>query len=433
MVKLKYPLLVWEDHDGSFTARTLDGSEAVTVGGTARRAVERVKRHLEWIRKDSWLDPPDFSDPELCFFPAKVRPSYEVGPGVRNYGRPLAMRIPAVVGRREDGWFECVLPTLESRFQCDSRKAVETVVKDHARQRLDGLEPRELSRFLMAKSYRLDAVLVSQVARRVDPSGPELPNLRRIAEPLAEPSRRRKFSGAWRRDDEIAAVAKRLRGDRAGVLLVGEGGVGKTTVLVAAVRTLERQPSSDADEFADETAAVRDRFWLTSGARIIGGMQYLGQWEERCEAIVDEIESVSGALCIDNLLGLIRAGGENPSASAAAFLSSYLEHGELRMVAEATPEELDASRRLMPGLASLFQIVRIEPFEPHVASVVLREVAKATQQAARVECAPDVTGRGASPLSPLHAVPPLSGAQRRVRARSTPQGGPGGRRGGHGR
>ena len=393
MVRLKYPLLVWEDHDGGFTARTLDGPEAVTVGATARKAVEQVKKHLEWVRKtDGWLEPPDFGDPELCFFPAAVRPGYEVGPNVRNYDRPLAMRVPAVVGRREDGSFACVLPTLDSRFQCDSRKSVERVAKDLVRQRLDGLEPRELSRFLMAKSYRLDAVIVSGVARPEKRRGPELRNLRRIAEPLGGPSIRRKFSGVWQRDDEIAAVARRLQRERAGVLLVGEGGVGKTAVLVSAIRTLERQSRSDAAEGSDETAAVRERFWLTSGARIIGGMQYLGQWQERCEAIVRELASVSGALCIDSLLGLIRAGGRDPSASVAAFFASYLERGELRMVAEATPAELDASRRLMPGLASLFQIVRLDPFEPDVAPVVLGEVAKTAERAARIGCAAGVPG-----------------------------------------
>ena len=393
MVRLKYPLLVWEDHDGSFTARTLDGAEAVTVGSTAQKAVGRVRRHLEWVRKtDGWLDPPDFNDPELCFFPAKVRPGYEVGPNVRSYDRPLAMRIPAVVARREDGSFACVLPTLDSRFQCDSRKAVERVARDHVRQRLDGLEPRALSRFLMARSYRLDAVIVSGVARREERRVPRLPTLRRIAEPLGGASTRRKLGGVWRRDDEIAAVLKRLQRERTSVLLVGDGGVGKTAVLAAAVRTLERRSSPDADERTDGTAAVRERFWLTSGARIIGGMQYLGQWQQRCEAIVDELGSVSGALCIDSLLGLIRAGGEEPSASVAAFFASYLERGELRMVAEATPEEVDASRRLMPGLASLFQIVRIEPFEPHAALAVLDAVATAAQRATRVECAAGVPG-----------------------------------------
>ena len=362
-----------EDHDGAFTARTLDGP-AAAAGASARNAVDQVKRFLDGVRKSCGeLEAPDFADAELCFFSVSVRSAYEVGPGVRNYDKPLAMRLPAVVGRCDDGSFSCVLPTLDARFQCESRKSVEPTAKDVARHRLEGLEPRELSRFLPAKSYRLDAVFVPRERRRREGRGPGLPILRRTAEPLAGPFMRRTVGGVWRRADEIAAVAERLRQrECTRLLLVGEGGVGKTAVLVAAVRRLELESSSDAADPPGERVAVRDRFWLTSGARIVGGMRYLGQWQERCQAMIGELDGVYGALCIDNLLGLIRAGGSDPSSSVAAFLAPYLERGELRMVAEATPAELDACRRLMPGFAALLQIVRIEPFGLNAARVVLR-------------------------------------------------------------
>lgn len=393
MVRLKFPLLVWEDHDGGFTARTLAGADVAAVGMTSRKAVDQIKKHLEWIRKnDGWLDEPDFRDAELRSFPVSVRPAYEAGPGVRNYGRPLAIRLPAVVGRREDGSFACVLPTLDSRFECDSRTTIERVANDHARQRLDGLEPRELSRFLPSKSYRLDAVIVSGVVRREKRPGPALKHLRSVAEPLGGRSMHRKFGGVWQRDDEIATVVSRLRRERTNLLLVGEGGVGKTAVLVGAVRQVERESSTDTAERPEWVEAVRERFWLTSGAHLIGGMRYLGQWEERCEAIVAELGEIAGTLCVDSLLGLIRAGGQDPSSSIAAFFAAYLERGELSLVAEATPEELDACQRLMPGLASLFRVVRIEPFEPPAAQVVLDEVAKTARQPARMECADGVPG-----------------------------------------
>ncbi len=253
MVRLKFPLLVWEDHDGGFTARTLAGADVAAVGMTSRKAVDQIKKHLEWIRKnDGWLDEPDFRDAELRSFPVSVRPAYEAGPGVRNYGRPLAIRLPAVVGRREDGSFACVLPTLDSRFECDSRTTIERVANDHARQRLDGLEPRELSRFLPSKSYRLDAVIVSGVVRREKRPGPALKHLRSVAEPLGGRSMHRKFGGVWQRDDEIATVVSRLRRERTNLLLVGEGGVGKTAVLVGAVRQVERESSTDTGRITTE-------------------------------------------------------------------------------------------------------------------------------------------------------------------------------------
>ena len=126
MVRLKLPLLVWEDHDGGFTASTLDGVVVAAVGVTSSKAIGEIKKQLGRIRKTGGrLVPPEFYDAELCSFPMSVRPAYDTGKGVRNYSRPLPIRVPAVVGRRADGSFVCVLLTLDSRFECDSRATVE--------------------------------------------------------------------------------------------------------------------------------------------------------------------------------------------------------------------------------------------------------------------------------------------------------------------
>ena len=108
--------------------------------------------------------------------------------------------------------------------------------------------------------------------------------------------------------------------------------------------------------------------------------------------MVGELDQIAGVLCVDNLLELMRAGGSDPSGSVASFFASYLERGELCMVAEATPVELDACQRLMPGFASLFQVVRIDPLEPDAAYVVLNEVADMVRGTARIECAAGVAG-----------------------------------------
>ena len=51
--------------------------------------------------------------------------------------------------------------------------------------------------------------------------------------------------------------------------------------------------------------------------RILGGMKYLGQWEERCEAIIEELGQIEGVLCVENLLELVRQGGCDPSESTS--------------------------------------------------------------------------------------------------------------------
>src|SRR5262249_48371871 len=145
----------------------------------------------------------------------------------------------------------------------------------------------------------------------------------------------------------VGDLIRRLSQEKANVLLVGEPGCGKTTVLVEAVKQLERQ-SAERDEQPRRGLAAR-LFWLTSGARLIAGMKYLGQWEERCGAITGELPLLGGPLCIHNTLALIREGGKSPPDSIASFFLPYLQRGELRIIGETTPSELDACRRLLPG------------------------------------------------------------------------------------
>src|SRR5690606_33762942 len=154
-------------------------------------------------------------------------------------------------------------------------------------------------------------------------------SLETVAEALGERALRRQFSRAWEREREINELSRRVKNDRANVLLVGPPGVGKTSVLASAARELERQLEGDVE---------RRRFWLTNGSRLIAGTPYLGQWEERLEAVIAELQSFQGVLCIENLLELVRLGGHEAADSVGAFLIPYLNHRELQVVAEATPE-----------------------------------------------------------------------------------------------
>jgi len=74
---------------------------------------------------------------------------------------------------------------------------------------------------------------------------------------------------------------------------------------------------------------------------------------------------------VENVLDLVRQGGANPSDSIASFLLPYLQRGELHVVREATPAELDACGRLLPGLTDVFQVLALEPMSKPQALGVL--------------------------------------------------------------
>ncbi|HVK12518.1 MAG TPA: AAA family ATPase, partial [Gemmataceae bacterium] len=89
----------------------------------------------------------------------------------------------------------------------------------------------------------------------------------------------------------------------------------------------------------------------------------------------------------------VRTGGLGPQDSVAAFLLPYLSRGELRAVAEATPSELDACRRLLPGLADVFQVVPVEPFTRAKALAVLDRQIESSRANLKVAVAAGVGDR----------------------------------------
>jgi ATP-dependent Clp protease ATP-binding subunit ClpC len=257
---------------------------------------------------------------------------------------------------------------------------------------LKNLTPQQLSRYLPPREARLDEIALP-VKTKYKPYEytPEIETLKEVAEPLGAREMQRLFARPYERDTEVADLVGRLAKERANILLVGEAGAGKSTVLAQAVRTIEREwEKAEKEKDADEDKKPRHRFWLTSGSRLIAGMKYLGQWEERAEEIVGEIEEIDGVLCAENLLDLAQTGGQ-PNESVASFFLPYLQRGELRLVAEATPAELDACRRLLPGLAEVFQIVTLPPFTREKALAVLDAVAAAQSRDLNLQIGEGVT------------------------------------------
>jgi ATP-dependent Clp protease ATP-binding subunit ClpC len=379
MAAYRFPVLVWQDPEGWFTARLVERDEPAGIGRTAALALGQVQDYLDWRhRENPWSPQPDFHDPQLVQLKVAVRPEYEFEGRRFPCEESVLLRVYCVQGRQKHGLLIGALPTFDLRFYYYEGDALKGLVTHYVQQRLKGMTPQALSRYLPPAHVMLEEVVVIVRQReRNEEEEVEIPGLKGVAEPLGEPRVRRQFARPWERDREVADLVKRLGSEKANVLLVAEAGAGKTTVLVEAIRQLERTREED-----EETQRKRPerRYWQTSGARIIAGMRYLGQWEERCEDLIAELGQIGGVLCVDNVLDLIREGGTSSTDSVAAFFLPYLQRGELRLVGEATPAELDACRRLLPGFADLFQILTLAPFERAQAVRVLDHLATAHQQ-----------------------------------------------------
>ena len=391
----RFAALLLRDAAGFHTALPIEGAEdAAGFGPSPRLAIEQLREYLEWLyRREPDRAPPGLCDPVLSIVKVEVRPEYRSDDRIYACDEPLTLPVHCVSGRLASGLLVAALPLLGVRFYYHEAEALTGLVHRYAEQALKGQTPRELARHLPPPSVSLAEVLV-----RVRPRSPSatpqdgLDALTQVAEPLGDRAVRRQLSAAWEREALVAEAVRKLHHERTSLLLVGEPGVGKTSVLAEAVRAVERLHAAETRRTGDVPVSPR-LFWLTSAGRLIAGMKYLGQWEERCETVIDELARLPGVLCVEGLLDLVRTGGTGPGDSLAAFLLPYLQRGELRLAAECTPGELDACRRLLPGFADLFPILHVPPFDRGAALTVLDRTTARYAQNLHLEVAPGFSDR----------------------------------------
>ncbi|MEA3067140.1 MAG: ATP-dependent Clp protease ATP-binding subunit ClpC [Sphingomonadales bacterium] len=395
MPSLGYPILLSQSFDGAYTARLVESDEDLAaVGDTAARAAEQIKDYLNWKRRtEPWMPEPDFLEPRFTFVKVEVRPEYVVEERTFPAEHCITVRVACVSGKDSAGLLLCTLPTLGLRFTYYEPGSLKELVIYGVQNALKGLTPQQLSRHLPPPVIALDEVVIFAPKRDVEREREQerqakLAVLPTAADPIGAREFRARFSRPWERDAQAKRLVGMLRDERASVLLVGETGSGKTAILAEAVRSIERElpPAPTAEAPPGREVVPHDRrFWMVSGSRLIAGMKYLGMWQERCEQLIAELSTIDGVLCLENLLDLVKTGGQGPLDSIAAFLIPYLQRRELRVVAEVTPAELDACRRLLPGLTELIQILPVDLMTREQALAALGHVADAQKQNLHVD------------------------------------------------
>ncbi|HXI71445.1 MAG TPA: AAA family ATPase [Verrucomicrobiae bacterium] len=403
MATQQYPVLIWRDAAGTCTAALVgDLESAAACAPTKEESLRQLKELLDWrAEHEPWNVDPDLIEPVLIEVKVEVRPQYRVGKRMIPCPETLWLRVPCVTGKQESGLWLCLAPHLQVQFNFQDAADLQSLVAHYVKDALQGFTPTQLAACLPPHACHLEEITIriaTDRVKRVPPANrPELKILFTVADPLLHDlGRKRGASAAYGRDELAETLARKLGTEKACVLLVGEPGVGKTTVLLDAAKRLARiaraNSRGEEEEDAKSDKELRTyRCWRGSGGRMIAGMRYLGEWEERCEEFVTQLSAIEGIFCAENLLELLQVGGQGPGDSVAAFLLPYLQRGELRMTAEATPEEVEACRRLLPGLLDVFQIVPVPAFDEAAAEQVLNRIAGAHAAAARLEVDPGVS------------------------------------------
>ncbi|MEZ4402512.1 MAG: AAA family ATPase [Kofleriaceae bacterium] len=103
------------------------------------------------------------------------------------------------------------------------------------------------------------------------------------------------------------------------------------------------------------------RVWRLAGQRLVAGMQYFGDWEERLLDLTTDAQRHKGILWFDDLASFGRLGVTRQSErSFADFFRGPVQRGELTLVGVATREQLARLEDDAPEFAQLFARVAVE-------------------------------------------------------------------------
>src|SRR5256885_6617014 len=200
----------------------------------------------------------------------------------------------------------------------------------------DGESARILREFNVDKERIYRALQEVRGSARVDSPRAEshYRALEKYSVDLTEAARQGKLDPVIGREEEIRRVMQILnRRQKNNPVIIGEAGVGKTAI---AEGLAQKIATGDVPENLRDKRVLA----LDMGA-LVAGSKFRGEFEERLQAVMDEIKKSSGEviLFLDELHQLVGAGGAEGAIDASTMMKPALARGELHVVGVTTLDE----------------------------------------------------------------------------------------------
>ncbi len=377
MDRITYPLLYFE-MEPDLVLGLLVGTEYEVMDRDLRSVKSVLSRHLQkQYKKHNTYVPSHMDEPRLKTMHLPVKPSYMDNWGSYPLSHSIEVPIVAIYGATDYGDYECFLPLLNQRFYYYDPDQLETLIQHFATGILNQMQPEEIYQLLQYPKPQLDTVDLKVKSERDYEwnnfyTNREFKTLNSLTEryPFAKGVRRRLSAlpdAAWELESKVSEVIDKIISTRSNVLVVGNPGVGKSAVLKQAIRKIATRSKEQQLDYT---------FWRIMPQRITASAQYLGEWEQTCENLIAELAVANGILWVENLIQLLQIGGQGPEDSVASFLLAFMQQNRLQMIGEATPQELESMRRLLPGFVASFQIVNIEELPEKNIQLILEKLAE---------------------------------------------------------
>lgn len=199
-------------------------------------------------------------------------------------------------------------------------------------------------------------------------SNSDTPALDNFGKDLTQYAAEDKLDPIVGRDVEVERLVQILsRRKKNNPVLIGEPGVGKTAIVEGlAIRIHQRKVSRI---LFDKRVIALDM------ASIVAGTKYRGQFEERIQSIMSEIErNPNIILFIDEIHTIVGAGSASGSLDAANILKPALSRGELQCIGATTLKEYRESIEKDGALERRFQKIIVEPTSEQETITILKNI-----------------------------------------------------------
>lgn len=344
-------------HDGSHTGRLLSkrgnlsaplsghGSDEEQVYSQLALALEEAQQPLDEFLWDITLN--------VRRIKVMVNPQAVIKKRLVVSKGKIPVEVSYAWAPQDDGGFLVMLPRFGWWFVLEDMDMASAVIRQAIGQGLLGEKPRSMFDFRGLDEERIvpwsPSYKPSAGTRRRQRDDEHGTALHAVAEDLSareRKSRRRPIVGDIVTPQQLAWVTRERPRS---ILLVGPAGCGKTTWVRALARTLAQRSSSKQQ---------MPKIWSTSADRIFAGMKYLGEWEQRCLDLIEELSGEGDLLFVDKLAPLCSA---RTGTSIADLFAPAIASGELTIIAECSGEEHERLASQHPTFVGRFVILRIEP------------------------------------------------------------------------
>lgn len=245
--------------------------------------------------------------------------------------------------------------TITTKLSAAEMKQVQAMVRERVKA-----EQNKAQRSVRARSSS-----ASKPKNQPEPQdGAEEP--KRLTQDMLEQARNAELERLIGREAELARLLTTLLKHKiSNVILVGDAGVGKTTIVHGLAMNIA------AGEVPKELRGVN--MVSVDMSAMVAGTQYRGSFEERLLELSGEIEKLDRPIIVLDTVQQIFNSGKSSSADASEHFRRLLSSGKVRCVGTASYSDL---KRLEQdeGLYSLFEIIDIAEPSRDEALEVVREV-----------------------------------------------------------